>query len=115
MSFQINEMNLSLETKEVFTFEGDVQSIYDDIIADYEFEYENGDYDAIVRNEIKELIDYELTNKDKIDILEKIKDDYEYELYRSDCEVSIFDVDGIRKSVNEWIKETFELETVEVY
>ena len=115
MSFQINEMNLSLETKEVFTFEGDVQSIYDDIIADYEFEYENGDYDVIVRNEIKELIDYELTNKDKIDILEKIKDDYEYELYRSDCEVSIFDVDGIRKSVNEWIKETFELEAVEVY
>lgn len=115
MSFQINEMNLSLETKEVFSFEGDAQPIYDDIIADYEFEYENGDYNDIVRNEIKNLIDYELTNEDKIDILNQIKDDYEYESYHSDYKLSIFDEYEIRKSINRWIKNNFELETVEVY
>ena len=112
MSFQINELNLSLEKKEELSFERDVQSIYDDLIADYEFEYENGDYDENLRCQIKSLIDYELTNKDKIDILNQIKDDYEYELYHSDYEVSIFDEDGIRKSINQWIENNFEIEDI---
>jgi hypothetical protein len=48
-----------------------------------------------------------LTKENKIEILEKIKEDYEYNTSRYDWEVSIFDEDGITKSINDWIKDNF--------
>ena len=41
-------------------------------------------------------------------ILEKVKEHYEYETYRNDREVSIFDEDIIRSAIAEWIDENYD-------
>ena len=107
---EINKNNLSIEIKEVLTWENDVERIYDDIRLDIEWEYEDNkeEHEDDVLEGMKKFLDNELTTENKIEILEKIKDDYEYNISRyDDWEISIFDDDGITKSINDWIKDNF--------
>jgi translation initiation factor 2 alpha subunit (eIF-2alpha) len=109
---EINKNDLSIETGERLTWENDVERIYDDIRWDIEYEYENNkeEYDDDVLEGMKKFLDNELTKENKIEILEKIKDDYEYHASRYDWEVSIFDEDGIIKSIKDWIRDNFDFE-----
>ena len=106
---EINENDLSIEIKTVLTWNNYVERMYDDIRGDIEYDYENNK--EVIENDVlegmKKFLDNELTKENKIEILEKIKEDYEYETSRYDWEVSIFDEDGITKSINDWIKDNF--------
>ena len=106
---EINENDLSIEIKEVLTWNNYVERMYDDIRGDIEYDYENNK--EVIENDVlegmKKFLDNELTKENKIEILEKIKEDYEYHTSRYDWEVSIFDEDGITKSINDWIKDNF--------
>lgn len=106
---EINENDLSIEIKEVLTWNNYVERMYDDIRGDIEYDYENNkeEYNDDVLEGMKKFLDNELTKENKIEILEKIKEDYEYNTSRYDWEVSIFDEDGITKSINDWIKDNF--------
>jgi hypothetical protein len=106
---EINKNDLSIEIKEVLTWNNYVERMYDDIRGDIEYDYENNkeEYNDDVLAGMKKFLDNELTKENKIEILEKIKEDYEYNTSRYDWEVSIFDEDGITKSINDWIKDNF--------
>lgn len=106
---EINKNDLSIEIKEVLTWNNYVERMYDDIRGDIEYDYENNkeEYNDDVLDGMKKFLDNDLTKENKIEILEKIKEDYEYNTYRYDWEVSIFDEDGITKSINDWIKDNF--------
>jgi hypothetical protein len=106
---EINKNDLSIEIKEVLTWNNYVERMYDDIRGDIEYDYENNkeEYNDDVLEGMKKFLDNELTKENKIEILEKIKEDYEYNTSRYDWEVSIFDEDGITKSINDWIKDNF--------
>ena len=108
----INEKELTVEIKETLSFEHSVQpmfeDIYDDIKGVFEDDKDNLDDDTI--KSYQEFLNYKMTNEDKVDILKRIVDDYEFELYRGDCEVSIFDEDGIRKAICDWINDNFDVE-----
>lgn len=112
---EINENNLSIEIEKGLTWDNDVERIYDDIRLDVEWEYENNkeEHDDDVLEGMKKFLDNELTKENKIEILEKIKEDYEYEISRYDWEVSIFDEDGITKSINDWIEDNFGFDYLE--
>ena len=104
----INDVNFEIEVKEVFSFEYHALPKYDEIKDDVQGqleeleEQERDDIDDIVR-----FLEHTLTDEDKLSILEFIKDDYEYESCNPEYEVSIFDEDGIRKSINDWIEDQF--------
>lgn len=106
---EINKNDLSIEIKEVLTWNNYVERMYDDILGDIEYDYENNkeEYNDDVLAGMKKFLDNELTKENKIEILEKIKEDYEYNTSRYDWEVSIFDEDGITKSINDWIEDNF--------
>jgi len=105
---EINKNDLSLEIKEVLTWNNDVERLYDGIRDDIEYDYENNkeEYKNILDG-MKKFLDHELTKENKIEILEKIKEDYEYNTSRYDWEVTIFDEDGITTSINNWINDNF--------
>ena len=106
---EINENDLSIEIKEVLTWNNYVERMYDDIRGDIEYDYENNkeEYNDDVLKGMKKFLDNELTTENKIEILGKIKEDYEYNTSRYDWEVTIFDEDGITKSINNWIEDNF--------
>ena len=111
---EVNESSICLEIKESLSFECNVQCIYDDIKGEVKDAYENED---LIEDDIEAgeaFINYELTVSDKLKILEYIKDDYEYESCQAEYEVSIFDEDGIRKAINDWVEETFEFRPDEI-
>lgn len=105
---EINKNDLSLEIKEVLTWNNDVERLYDGIRDDIEYDYENNkeEYKNILDG-MKKFLDHELTKENKIEILEKIKEDYEYNTSRYEWEVTIFDEDGITTSINNWINDNF--------
>lgn len=106
---EINKNDLSIEIKEVLTWNNYVERMYNNIRDDIEYDYGNNkeEYNDDVLKGMKRFLDNELTKENKIEILEKIKEDYEYNTSRYDWEVSIFDEDGITKSINDWIKDNF--------
>ena len=106
---EINKNDLSIVIGSVLTWDNYVERMYDDIRDDIEYDYENNkeEYNDDVLEGMKKFLDNELTKENKIEILEKIKEDYEYNTSRYDWEVSIFDEDGITKSINDWIKDNF--------
>ena len=101
---EVNEKDLSLEIKETLSFQHCVQNVYDEAYS--EFEYNKEDYDEEVVNK---FLNYELTDEDKIEMLNNIKDEYEYNCCHDDGEVSIFDYNVIRKVVDTFIEEHFDL------
>lgn len=106
---EINEKDLSIEIKEVLSWNNHIDRMYDDIRGDIEYNYESEKekYNDDVLDGMKKFLENELTKEKKIEILEKIKEDYEYNTYRYDWEVSIFDEDNITKSINDWIEDNF--------
>lgn len=112
---EINKNDLSIEIGKSLTWDNDVERIYNDIRDDIEYAYEDNkeEYDDDVLEGMKKFLDNELTKENKIEILEKIKEDYEYEISRYDWEVSIFDEDGITKSINDWIEDNFGFDYLE--
>lgn len=108
----INEETLSIETVETLSFDNDVQRVYDDIHDDIESNIDDIEDDEVAR-EMKRFLKHELTHKDKVEILNFIKDDYEYELHHTYYPVSIFDEDGIRKGIKLWIEDTFNFDIEE--
>lgn len=109
----IDEKELTINIIESLSFEHTVQPVYDDFYDDIqtcvaerkdEGVSSEDDYELAA---MEEFLAYELTKEDKIEILKNIKDDYEYESYRSDCTVSLFDEDGINRAISNWIDETF--------
>lgn len=111
---EVNESNVCLEIKETLSFECTVQSIYDEIKGEVQDAYEN---EYLIEDDIEAgeaFINYKLTISDKLKILEYIKDDYEYNSCQAEYEVSIFDEDGIRKAINDWVEETFEFRHDEI-
>ena len=114
--YTINEKDLTIEVHESFSFDAHVQPIFDDIREDVRFDVDDTEsiedpidlekVDEDLENK-KQFLQHELTHVDKLIILGNILNDYEYESCRADCEVSIFDEDGIRKGINDWIETYF--------
>ena len=105
----INDVNISIEVKEIFSFEHHAEPIFDEIkyeVSDILGNDEIDDEDTL--ESVNEFLEHELTDADKLSILEFIKDDYEYESCNPEYEVSIFDEDIIRKSIIDWIEDNFE-------
>ena len=109
----IDEKELTISSTESLSFEHDVQPVYDDFYDDIQTIVEErkdagdsveDDYELAA---MEKFLAYELTEDDKIEILENIKEDYEYESYRSDCIVSLFDEDGIKRAIKYWIDDAF--------
>ena len=112
---EINETTVGIEIKETLSFEHNVQYIYDNIKDEIQYRYENNEINENDIDGVKEFLERELTTKDKVEILNFIKDDYEYEIYNNEYEVvSIFDEQGIEKSVINWIEDEFEIQVDEI-
>lgn len=103
---KINDVNFEIEIKEVFSFECNAEPIFDEIKGEVSDMIEDIE-DEDTLESVNEFLEHELTDEDKLSILEFIKDDYEYESCNPEYEVSIFDEDGIRKSINDWIEDQF--------
>ena len=105
---RIDDVNFEVVIEERFSFECNALPVFEDIKAEVKDLLEDGGYDEDIVEDINEFLEHELTKEDKVKILEYIKDDYDYESCNPEYEVSIFDEDGIRKSINDWIEENFE-------
>ena len=110
---EVNEKELKIVIGHSLDWDNEVEDQYNNIKDDIEYEYEENaeEFDEEELANRKKFLDYELTNEDKIAILNKIKDDYIYEVNRneySSFEVNIHDEDGITKSINNWIKDNFD-------
>ena len=109
----IDEKELTINITESLSFEHTVQPVYDDFYYDIqtlvEERKDKGDSveDDYELAEMEKFLAYELTKEDKLEILENIKEEYDYESYRSDCIVSLFDEDGINKAISYWIDANF--------
>lgn len=113
----VDNENIAIEIKEVFSFEHNAQSVFDDIYERIEYAVNNDEieYEETLVS-AKKFLDYTLTKEDKLAILNNIVEDYEYEQYgnREDYEVSIFDEDFAEKAIIDWIEETFEFRADEI-
>lgn len=106
---RIDDVNLELVVEEHLSFEYHVDPKYDDIKDDVQCSLDNGEIeDEDILENVKEFLGYVLTTEDKLQILEFIKDDYDYESCNPEYEVSIFEDDLIKKSINDWIEDKFE-------
>jgi predicted RND superfamily exporter protein len=106
---EINDVNFEIEIKEVFSFEYHALPKYDEIkneVSDMIEDIEDIE-DENTLESINEFLEHELTDADKLSILEFIKNDYEFESCNPEYEVSIFDEDIIRKSIIDWIEDQF--------
>ena len=84
---ELNEKELCLEIKQRLTFANHINPVWEEC------------------KEFKEL-DYELTEKDKIELLGYVQDVYEEQMYEvGACE--IFDYEIIRDAVMKWIDDNF--------
>ena len=107
---RIDEETLEVVIEERLSFECQIAPELFDIKIEVKELLEEGNINDDIIDNVKKFLEYNLSKKDKVEILEYIKDDYEYEYesFHPECEVSIFDVDRIRKAINDWIEETFE-------
>jgi hypothetical protein len=104
MSIEVNSTNLEIEIKETMSFKHHVEPIYNEIKEDISFEAEENPNDV----NMNEFAKHELIDSERLEILEKVKEHYEYETYRNDREVSIFDEYIIRSAIAEWIDENYD-------
>lgn len=106
---RIDDANFEVVVEERFSFECNARPVFDEIKDDVQGqleELEKQDRDDI--DDIVRFLDHTLTDEDKLSILEFIKDDFDYESCNPEYEISIFDEDRIRKSINDWIEDNFE-------
>lgn len=90
---ELNEKDFTLEIKEFFDFNHHVMPVIEQLI----------EFDERVEEKLK---DYQFTDQDKIDILNQIKDDYEYQMDDIGA-YDIFDYELIRESIMTWIENNF--------
>lgn len=102
----IDKEKLEVHVSDTLTFEADVLPVVADIYYTIQEDLQKVERDSDKDN-INRFLEYELTHEDKIKILELVVEDYEFEYGRTDSEVSIFDYDGIRRSLEHWIEEKF--------
>ena len=105
---KIENDTFEIVIEERFSFECQALPRFEDIKNEVRYLYDNGEINEDDIDGVKEFLEHELTDDDKLQILEYIKDDYEYESCNPEYEVSIFDEDRIRKSINDWIEGNFE-------
>lgn len=110
---EVNEKELKIVIGHSLDWDNEVEDQYNNIKDDIEYDYEENaeEFDEEELANRKKFLDYELTNEDKIAILNQIKDDYIHEIYRneySSFEVNIHDEDGIQVSINRWIEDNFD-------
>ena len=106
----VNKQDFSIEVKEFLTFDSDVLKVYNDL-KDIFVEGDDEDteiYNFLHHIELNKYIHYhkehhQLTDEDKIEILNNIKDEYD-DGYEYD---SIFDDELIKKVLINWIDEKF--------
>jgi hypothetical protein len=103
----INSETFEIEIKEIFSFDVNALPILNKIKEELKWELDNNSVYEDDIEDVKECISYELTSNDKIRILECIKNEYEFRIYRSDCEISMFDPEIIEYGVSNWIEEQF--------
>lgn len=111
---EVNEKELKIIIGHSLDWDNEVEDHYNNIKSDIEYDYEekSEEYDEEDISAWKEFLDYELTNEDKIEILTKIKEDYEYEVNHneySSFEVNIHDDELIQNSIKSWIENNFSL------
>ena len=92
----VNKQDFSIEVKEFLTFDSDVLKVYNDLKDIF---VEGDDEDT----EIYNFLHHQLTDEDKIEILNNLKNEYD-DGYEYD---SIFDEELIRKILVDWINEKF--------
>ena len=107
---KVIEQDFSLELIDKLCFDDDVRDVYDEIHYEVEqdYKYYHAEYQEERRDQMKKFLDHELTDADKIQILENIKKDYEGAVEK-DYGVTLFDRDGIVYGIYKWIEDTFEL------
>jgi predicted RND superfamily exporter protein len=107
---EINEATLCLEEVNRLEFNPYVADKYDDEYDNVEYEVENNseEYQEDTLRKMKQFLEHNLTNADKIAILEKIKELYDKERYAFDYETTLFDEDRIEQAIKDWIEENFE-------
>ena len=112
MGIEINKENLTIEIKDSFSWENNAQYVFDRIYEDLKYDVENHaeDLEEEELENSKKFLAYELTNEDKLELLEAIKENYEYQLYRDEFSASLFDEDVISDKILEWVKDNFNVE-----
>ena len=98
----VNEKDECIEIKEFLTFDGTVKPIYE------EFLDEARDDDTYETDGIKKFKEYQLTHEDKVEILKRLKEDYENEAEYFD-DASIFDRDIIVGTIECWLSDKFDI------
>lgn len=105
MSIEINENDFSIEIKETLSFQHHVLPIIHAMQEDAAFV---DDVDEELLQKFIDMTDENWTDKQKIDILSKITDQFgresNYDLYQP----SIFDEELIRDCCNSFLEEEFE-------
>lgn len=100
----VNEEDECIEIKEFLTFDGTVKPIYE------EFLDEARDDDTYETDGIKKFKEYQLTHEDKIEILERLKEQYEDEAeYLYFDNATIFDRNIIVGALESWISDKFDI------
>ena len=103
----IDEEKLEIHLSETFSFEHDVVPKLEEAVDELKERVALGVEDKDEEEDIKKFLVYTLTQEDKVKILKNVVEDYYRETYRGDCEVSLFDEDGINRGINQWIEEKF--------
>lgn len=102
---RLNKEDFSIEVVESLSFEYHVLPILDVIREEVQGDIEEHETDNDTESE-KTFLQHELTDQDKLDILELIVEDYEWNY----CEHSIFDDAIIRSNICAWIEKKFEFD-----
>lgn len=104
---EFNDEHEQIEIKEFFSFSNHVLPIFNDILDELKY-----DDEQVNNKTIQKLLNYQLTHKDKMDILHAIEDEYERKLNYFDtyCNVSIFDEETIKECLMNWISDNFDIE-----
>ena len=102
----IDKENLEIRISECLAFDADVQPVFEDFVEGVQEGLAAGEFTG-EEDKVRQFLSYSLTNEDKVQILKLITEDYEFETGHGDCEVSLFDTDGIERSVGHWAEEAF--------
>ena len=106
----IHENDLSIEVSEQLNFDYHVFPIFLELQEEAQYDLEEAEKEEYHKdlNDLKRFAYYQLTKQDKLKILGFIMDNYEFE--SNDYNVSLFDEDLIRKSIQEWLEQNFDLD-----
>lgn len=110
MSYKIYEDEMSIKSQESLNFDLDIWPEINNLKKNIqnEIKYNAEDFFEFELEKMKKFLAYKLTKEDKLYILEKIMNDYEYEkYYHGNYNVSIFDKEFIMKAINDWTQEKF--------